>query len=490
VFHPVSGEFTLEAKSMIATSLLLAVTTAAGSPQPSAAPGPTIAVLAVSEQPGPGPELAILARALHDALVERRRSALAPDEIRRRITGRTTSASLSELDRAYMGAEAEQRVANFDGASRTLRAVVEDLERLPESEEAATQWSRALLRLAYVESSLGHKPEARALVEQLLRADPSARPDPELYPPGFAKQVEQVRTELGSRPKHTLSVKTGGRPARIFVEGRDRGPSPVTLSLAPGEYRVSALSGSAVVRGGVADLTQGDQALAIDLALAEEFRPDAGPGLAVRAAEQPSALVNAGATLGAGLVLAVSAIVEKDVRHLSAALYDVRRGRLQREGRIRLNDWTAPAGAIPALVEFLLNGAQSELVITKPDLSVSVGPRSAPGVDLRGAPPPGNLKGWVAFSSGVLAIGVGAFAAYEGFTASGKYSSARGMLTSDGTLKLGQSLSAYNSARSDGDQAASLARYSAGAAVGLAATSAVLGYLSYRETGEIGPFRF
>jgi hypothetical protein len=479
---------------VIATSVILAVVAAAGSPQPAAAPGPTIAVLAVSDKPGPGPDLAILTRALHDALVERRRSALAPDEIRQRITGRTTSASLSELDRAYRGAEAEQRVANFDGAARTLRAVVEDLERMPESEEAGAQWSRALLRAAYVESSLGHKPEARAIVERLLRADPSARPDPESYPPGFAKQVEQVRTELGSRPKRTLSVKTGGRPARIFVEGHDRGPSPLTLSLAPGEYRVSAISGSTVVRGGVADLTQGDQALAIDLALAEEFRPDAGPGLAVPAAERPSALVNAGATLGADLVLAVSAPVEMDVRHLSAALYDVRRGRLQREGRIRLNDWTPPAGAVPALVEFLLNGAQSDLVIAKPDLSVSVASRSAPGADLRDAPSarPGgsSVKGWVAFSTGVLAIGVGAFAAYQGFSASAKYSSAQGMLTADGTLKLGESMAAYQSDMSDGDRAASLARYSAGAAVALAATSVVLGYLSYRETGEIGPIRF
>lgn len=474
---------------MIATTLLVSVALAAA----TEAATPTTAVLSVADAPGPSADLALLSRSVHDALAARKRPVLAPDELRRRMTGQNTSASLSELDRAYLGAVAAQRAGDMEGSSRTLRAIIEDLQKLPDGDEPAAQLSRALLRLAYIESALAHKAEAKELLQRLLRVDASARPDPELYPPGFAKQVEAVRVELRAAPKRTLTVTTGGTPARIFVEGRDRGPSPVTVTLPPGQYRVSALAGSAVVRAGLVDLSQGDRAVTVDVALADAFRPEAGPGLALGRGDRNTTLVSAGATLGAGMLLAVSAVTEKDVRHLSAAIYDVPRGRLQREGRVRLDGWTAPPGAIDALVDFLLGGVPSDLVIVKPDLAVA--PKVVPqedrrlteAPDLRPSKP--RTMGWVAFSAGVLAVGAGAFAAYEGYAASGKYSDAKAML-SGGGLKVGQDPGRYNTLVKDGDSATNMARVGAGAAVALAGTGIVLGYLSYRQTGEIGPLRF
>jgi hypothetical protein len=479
---------------MLATSLLVAAALAAGDPAT-----PTTAVLAVAEPPGPGPDLALLSRAVQDALADRRRAPLAPDEVRRRMAGRTGTASLSELDRAYLGAVAAQRAGDLEGAARTLRAVMTDLEHLPDGDESVAQTSRALLRLAYIESALAHRSESRDLVERLVRLDPSVRPDPELYPPGFVRQVDAARAELRALPRRLLTVTTGGRPARIFVDGRERGPAPLALSLPRGQYRVSAVAGSATVRAGVVDLADTDRTVAIDVTLAEAFRPDGGPGLALGDRDRAGTLVSAGATLGVANLLAVSAVSDKDVRHLSAAIYDVQRGRLQREGRIRLDGWAAPPGAIPALVDFLLGGVPSGLVIVGPELAARPDLKPAPEV-LRGLPPPRRAEprstvgspralGWVAFSAGVLAIGAAGFATYEGFSASGKYSDAKAMV-SGGSLKLGQDPARYNGLVRDGDSASNAARIGAGAAVGLALTSAALGYWSYRQTGEIGPLRF
>jgi hypothetical protein len=483
---------------MIATSLLVAAVVAAAAPQ--APPPQSTAVVAVADAPGPGPDLAMLSRAIHDALAERKRPAISPDEIRRRMRGQTTSASLVELDRAYLGAVAAQRAGDMEGAARTLRAVIEDLEKLPDGDESNAQRSRALLRLAYVENALAHKAQAKELIDQLLRADPSARPDPELYPPGFARQVDAARSELNAAPKRALTVTTGGRPARIFVEGRDRGPSPVTLSLPRGAYRVSAIAGSAAVRAGVVDLGDADRTIHLDVTLAEAFRPDGGPGLALSGGDRAAPILSAGATLGVGAVVAVSAVTDEDVRQLSVSVYDVSRGRVLREGRIRLDGWTAPPGSIAALASFLVSGAPSDLVIVKanatpkPDLKASPAVLQDPGdpriAGTTTARPGGSrTMGWVAFSTGVLAVGTGALALYESSKSANKYSEASSMI-SNGSLAPGQDPGHYNSLISEGDSAANAARVSAAAAVAFAGTSVVLGYLSYRQTGEIGPFRF
>jgi hypothetical protein len=246
----------------------------------------------------------------------------------------------------------------------------------------------------------------------------------------------------------------------------------------------------------VVDLTA-NRTVAVDVGLAEAFRLDGGPGLVLPAGDRSAALVSAGAILAADLVLAVAEISEKDVRFLTASLYDIQRGRLQREGRVRLDGWTAPPGAIAALVEFVVSGVPSDLVIAKQaDLSVAP-PQAAPapmavssGEKAASGAGKSKVKSWVGFSAGCAAIALGAFAAYEGLTASGLYDDAKGMLASDGTLAPGSSPSTYNSTISDADSAANMARVSGAAALGLAATSAVLGYLSYRESGEFGPIRF
>src|SRR5512138_130706 len=182
-----------------------------------------LGVVAVADPPGPSADLADLTRALRTAVAEKMRGVLAPDELRARMAGQANAASLTELDRAYAGAVAAYQSGDYEGSARTLRAVIDDLERLPESEDGFSQWTRAHLRLARAEGSLGRKGEAREVMEHLIRANPSVKADPELYPPSFAKQLDEVRAAIKAAPKRKLAVTAGGRPARVFVEGRDVG---------------------------------------------------------------------------------------------------------------------------------------------------------------------------------------------------------------------------------------------------------------------------
>ena len=145
-----------------------------------AAAAETLAVLAVAEAPaGPGAELAEMTHQLRAACRDRAGGVLDVPEMRARLLGQASNATLPELERAYGGALATYQNGEYEGSIRTLYAVVEDIEKLPESAEAYQQWVRALLRLAHAENTIGHVAEGRAAMEKVLAVEPRHQPDPE-----------------------------------------------------------------------------------------------------------------------------------------------------------------------------------------------------------------------------------------------------------------------------------------------------------------------
>ncbi len=190
-----------------------------------------------------------------------------------------------------------------------------------------------------------------------------------------------------------------------------------------------------------------------------------------------------------------------DVEYLVGTCYDVRKGSLVREGRVRLSNRSAPAGSLTALASFLVTGQQSNLVATgstpaepprgKRSLEVKPPPRPPePDLTAVSTENPSRTKGWVAVGSGALAVGLGILAIAEGVSARSKYDDARAMLGPDGKLALSADPTQYNRLIDDGNSARSVSYVGTGAAIGAAAVAGVLGYYSYKRTGEIGPFRF
>lgn len=130
-----------------------------------------------------------------------------------------------------------------------------------------------------------------------------------------------------------------------------------------------------------------------------------------------------------------------------------------------------------------------------PSLEVKPPEKSAADLALTATVPevkPGKSKalGWSAVGAGVLAVGLGGFAVVEGLAAKSKYDKAAGLLQPDGAIKMDASVAQYDQFVSEGDSAKRMGYATGGAAIGCAVLSGVLGYLSYRQTGEIGPIRF
>jgi len=467
----------------------------------------SLGVLAVAPPPGPGTELVEITLQVRQVTTELHGGALDTRALRERMAGPERGAALAELDRAYVGARAAWVRGDFVGSLRTLRAIIGDLDRLPDGPERFKQWTRATMRLARSELDLGQEAAARGVVERLLRAAPDVAVDGNLHPARFIDQVERARAALNALPRRALAVTSSVDGARVYVEGRDVGSAPVTLELAQGHYRVSGATQSTSLPSVQVDLVDGDGELLLDFAIPEALRPAQGPGLALPDGDRARWLVEAGGYLRLDAVLAVTLAREGGAWYVAGALYDVRRGMLRREGKVRLIGMAIPAGGASALVGFLLTGdATSELVeypggpVPKPPPAPAGGGGEVKPDDAHSADAShlvqkplvrvsGGSLGWATLGTGVAALGLASYGLIEGRSASSSYRRAQD-LRSSGGVSSSAALAAYNRYVSNGDAARRRATIGWAGASACVLASGVLGYVNYRRTGEFGPFRF
>jgi hypothetical protein len=337
-----------------------------------------LAVIAVGDPPnGPDGDLAELAYQLRAACRDRAPSVEDPSSMRAKLLGQTSNATESELDRAYGGALVVYQNGEFESSLRTLGAIVDDLESLPDTDESYRQWKRALTRLAHSAIAAGDQKEVENAFGKLLRVEPGYTLDPDQFSPGFRKRFEEARTRVRALPRRKLTVAAVGPPGTVFVNGKPVGTTPLTVTLPTGRYRISGASGSLRVPSLWIDLEQEDRSVVLDFALASSLRMNAGPGLALAAPDRALGVVRAGAWLGVDKLVTVTRTDEGQAQFLVGSIYDVQRGALQREGSVRMVAGGVPSVNLYALAAFLLTGQSSREV---KDLSREGGKRAPPPV--------------------------------------------------------------------------------------------------------------
>jgi hypothetical protein len=484
-------------------------------------PADALAVLAVAEPPGPDAALVELTHQLRAACRARAAGVLDAPELRARLRGPTSDRTLAELERAYAGAMASYQAGDYGSTLRALRAILDDLEALPESPAAHAQWLRANLRLAHAELTVGRAERYRELLELVAATDPRHRPDPDQFSPTFRRDLEAARARVARRPLRALAISATGEAAvTVFLDGRAVGTAPVALQLPPGRHRVGGAAGALRVPSVQVDLRGDERRVVLDLALADALRPDAGPGLAAAAPARAAALAGAAGWLGVERVLAVSVGADGGAPVLVGTLHDASRGAIRREGRVRMAGGAVPAEHVAALAAFLLTGQPSPAVVdTTPGAplagaegtagaaasSASTSAASLAAPPLRPAPvaatsealralaqPPtatvtapatGSRPGWMrpaTYASAALAVGLGGLALQQALAASGSYGDARDLVLPDGAVS---DSTRYRDLMSAGDSARRNAWIAAGGAVAFAAAAGVLGYLSFTDAG-------
>jgi PEGA domain len=319
-----------------------------------------LGVIAVADPPGgPDADLGEMAHQLRAACRDRVGGVEDVPAMRARLLGQGSNATLSELDRAYGGALAVYQNGEFESAVRTLRAIVEDLENLPESEEAYEQWKRANLRLVHAAQTIGLEREVERTLAKLARTEPTLQPDPEQYSPTYRRRFEEMKARIRALPRRRLQIVSEGKPGAVYVNGRSMGTTPVTLTLPSGTYRIGGAAGALRVPSFSVDLEAEDRMVVLDFALAEAVRVNAGPGLALPQAQRAYGIIRAGAWLGVDKLVVASRIDEGGAQFLLGSIYDVRRGALLREGSVRMVAGSVPSVNLGALASFLLTGQSS-----------------------------------------------------------------------------------------------------------------------------------
>jgi hypothetical protein len=454
----------------------------------------SVGLIAVAPPPGPAPALVDLTGQLRRAVAERMAGVLEPAQLRARMGDGAPVSSLSETNRMYEAARATELGGDPQRAIVGLQAAIKDLETFPESEESFAQWSRAMLRVAKIESLLaGHEEQARATLERLLRADPGINVDPDVHGPDVAQLCKSVRSQLARLEKWRLTVSSSSEPAelRVFVNGREVGNSakgPVVVTLPRGQYKVSGFQGEFRAPSVQVDLSAKDQEIVLDFTIPNVLRPTQGPGLALSPLDTTH-IFGAAGFLRLDTVIATNFIENQGATYLIGTVHDIRSGKTKVAGAMRLYNQMAPTGGMDALAHFLLTGEQKKGLVTPydplhPDLPKPPGPERQPERPVEKS----TAKGWVAFGTGIGAIALTGVSIWQVASSNSKYDSARKLLLSDGSQPSDRAK--YDSLITRGDSARRNAVI-AGAGAGVCvATTAVLGYLAYKQTGEIGPFRF
>lgn len=119
---------------------------------------------------------------------------------------------------------------------------IEASVQLLEQARAATS-DRKLLGQIHLYLGLNHvaagaTAKARAALATALGHDSSLRLDPQRFKPEFVLLFEEVRRGLSGE----LTVGTEGPPARVLVDGEERGRAPFTGQLSVGDHTVEVVS--------------------------------------------------------------------------------------------------------------------------------------------------------------------------------------------------------------------------------------------------------
>ena len=258
-----------------------------------------------------------------------------------------------DIEAAHLAADAAVRSGDYRAAARRYQDILASLEARPANAAPEEEWTRTLLKLAVVESTLGNGPSARAAMERALALDPDLRLDPDLYSPTIRRELDAARSRVASRPRFLLRVSSRDAPGWAWVQGRSIGAVPAEARFPAGTYRVGVESGGRV------------ESVSVELAADRSVTIDAGapptpPDLTPSPPQAPVALdlsapspwIRPAAWTATGLAAVAAGLATWQAIVAAGSLADAQ-GMVQPDGSLR-------PGADPAAYNAAMSAFQSE----------------------------------------------------------------------------------------------------------------------------------
>jgi hypothetical protein len=273
------------------------------------------------------------ARAVRTAMSKLSGSDVATEEATAKPLG-GLSTSVQDAERLLTSARVDYSQVFFDKAERSLVAALATLTTAPLSAERWNLEKEVVLLLAQVQVKLNRNTEAEWTLERVLRVEPIEAGH--AYPPSFREFVRHAATKVKARPAVTLAITSRPPGLSIAVNGRPF-KAPVSLRVAPGEYKIEADFNG---RRGMPVIAKVDAVTSVDLPAPdqESVYLDNGPCVAADATRQArlAAMTRIGSVLGVQNLIGVSAEQAPGEEFVVATAMHLGTGAETREGRMKV----------------------------------------------------------------------------------------------------------------------------------------------------------
>ncbi len=133
-----------------------------------------------------------------------------------------------------------------------------EFARNPKLREAL---QKALIGQALAQKGIGDLGAMSETFKEILRSDANAVVPAGLYGPDAAKAFNQARQQLQAQGTGKLTIKLADDAATVLVDETYRGVGSMTLDLAPGDYRVIAMSNKQPSRNHRVTVKSGSEAV-------------------------------------------------------------------------------------------------------------------------------------------------------------------------------------------------------------------------------------
>lgn len=174
------------------------------------------------------------------------------------------TALVEEGAKAYAELESDVATDKLTEALATLRHELD-------GDGAMDAFVRALALLGSTFHQSGDTKRAEKIFRELVTVRPRYQLDPKTFPPADLKLLQDVQDDLAFTPPGKLEIESGGLPAAVFVDGRFRGVTPLSLEgVNPGRHQVLRKRQGYESRADVVDVGDGKTARVEDVLVPPE----------------------------------------------------------------------------------------------------------------------------------------------------------------------------------------------------------------------------
>lgn len=170
-------------------------------------------------------------------LVSRRAAVLDETQLRQRLR---MPASVPPEAIAHRVERAESFIFGMKlrDAAEGIRVALEEAVLLPPGKARLDLTLRALALRAYLAEGLGRTSQVNETFRRMAELAPDLRLDQHLFTDEAIGRFERIRRELPARATAKLTIKSYPAGATTYVDGIERGSTPLTIAIIPGTHQV------------------------------------------------------------------------------------------------------------------------------------------------------------------------------------------------------------------------------------------------------------